>query len=145
MYAQSAYKMHCSRAPTSVTGHYRGFSQLSHHPLKNSCTVCTYQCQTLRYCAIRNPSMEHYIVGPLLFGILINDLPLSVSHSMPFLYADDVKCLNNNIFNSSRNIDNPQIDHFNVPHPHRAFHFLISFFKCFVVYDVSLLSFKDYI
>jgi len=96
------------------------------------CVQCTYQCQTLRYCAIRNPSMEHNIVGPLLFRILINDLLLSVAHSMSFLYADDAKCLYN--INSSRNIDNPQIDHFNVPHPHRAFQFLISFFKCSVIY-----------
>ena len=34
------------------------------------------------------------ILGPLLFGIFINDLPLSVVHSIPYLYAYDTKCLN---------------------------------------------------
>ena len=36
--------------------------------------------------------MQHF--GPLLFGIFINDLPLSVVHSIPYLYADDTKYLN---------------------------------------------------
>ena len=34
------------------------------------------------------------ILGPLLFGIFINDLLLSVVHSTPYLYADDPKYLN---------------------------------------------------
>ena len=34
------------------------------------------------------------ILGPLLFGIFINDLPLSVVHSIPYLYACDTQYLN---------------------------------------------------
>ena len=48
------------------------------------------------------------IVKKLLFGIFINDLPLSTVHSTPFLYADGTKCLN--IINSLNDIDNLQTD-----------------------------------
>jgi hypothetical protein len=34
------------------------------------------------------------VVGPLLFTLLINDLPLCISHSDIYMYADDVKLVN---------------------------------------------------
>ena len=64
------------------------------------------------YCAVLSGVPQGSILGPLLFGIFINDLPLSTVHSTPFLYADDTKCLN--IINSLNDIDNLQTDLLNV-------------------------------
>ena len=33
------------------------------------------------------------ILGPLLFVLYINDLPICISLSLPFIYADDTKCI----------------------------------------------------
>ena len=74
---------------------------------------CVYIGDTYsNYCAVLSGVPQGSILGPLLFGIFINDLPLSTVHSTPFLYADDTKCLN--MINSLNNIDNLQTDLLNV-------------------------------
>ena len=53
--------------------------------LNAMCDLCSDYCAVLS--GVR-------ILGPLtiIFGIFINDLPLSIVHSTPFHYADDSKC-----------------------------------------------------
>ena len=62
------------------------FSLLAHYHrlLKNSYTVCTYQCKKL-YCAICSPSKEHTRPTIILENIY-DRLPSSDVHLIPFLY-----------------------------------------------------------
>ena len=42
------------------------------------------------------------ILGPLFFAIYVNDLPSVVSHSIPFLFADDTKCVKSIVSDNDR-------------------------------------------
>ena len=42
------------------------------------------------------------ILGPLLFVIYVNELPTVISHSVPFLFADDTKCVKSIVSDNDR-------------------------------------------
>ena len=45
------------------------------------------------FCAVRSGAPQGSVLGPLLFVIFINDLPEHVNSAIPFVFADDTKCL----------------------------------------------------
>jgi len=63
-------------------------------------------------CHVLSGVPQGSVLGPLLFIVFINDLPECILSSIPFLFADDTKCLQ--IINSSNDINHLQEDINNV-------------------------------
>ena len=57
-----------------------------------------YQCVRVgnslsTYCNVLSGVPQGSVLGPLLFVIFINDLPDHILSSIPYIFADDTKCL----------------------------------------------------
>ena len=45
-----------------------------------------------QFCEVLSGVPQGSILEPLLFGIYVNDLPTSLHHTTPYIFADDTKC-----------------------------------------------------
>ena len=55
--------------------------------------MCWNWWLSIRFCNVLSGIPQGSVLGPLLFVIFINDLPQLVQFAIPFVFADDTKCL----------------------------------------------------
>ena len=87
-----------------ITGNCWHWIQEYLHVSRRTQQVCINGCYSFSLPVISGVPLGS-ILGPLLFLLYVNDLPNEVSHSTPYLFADDTKCLKS----ISSNLDSLQL------------------------------------